>query len=134
MADIALGRKQLLSVLGAAASFLAFLAAAAWFGNDQGHVLRTFGPLIVFCALGGLAFRRVYWARGAIVVWLGLIAIFDGLRAILLVRRLPFVSLLVLAIAAGVACAAVFLYTSEHIEAFLLSSDAAPTPRSRTAT
>ena len=134
MADIALSRKQLVSVLGAAASFLAFLAAAGWFRSDQSHPLRTFGPLIVFCALGGLSLRRVYWARGAIVVWLGLIAIFDGLRAILFVRRLPFVSLLVLAIAAGVAYAAVFLYTSEHIEAFLLSPDAAPTRRSRPAT
>jgi hypothetical protein len=76
----------------------------------------------------------IYWARGAIVVWLGLVALFDGLRALLLVRRFPLVSLGVVAIAASVACAAVFLYTSEHIEAFLLSREGTPTRRSRPAT
>jgi hypothetical protein len=59
MAAIALGRRQLLSVLGGAAAFLAFLAVAAWFRSGPSRPLRTFGPLIVFCALGALAYRRV---------------------------------------------------------------------------
>ena len=134
MADIALGRKQFLAVFGGAAAFLAFLAIAAWLRNGQSHPFRTFGPLVVFCLLGGLAYRRVYWARGAVVVWLGLIAIFDVFGAILVFRRFPVASLITLAVAAGLARAAVFLYTSEHIEAFLLARDGTAARRSRPAT
>jgi hypothetical protein len=133
MADIVRGRRQLVAVLGGATAFLVLLSVGRWLRNGESQPIRTFGPLVVFCLLGGLAYFRFYWARGAVVVWLGLIAIFDGLGAILLMRRSPLASLVVLAVAAAITRVAVFLYTSEHIEAFLLSNATAPR-RSRSAT
>ncbi len=133
MADIERGRKQFLIVLGVIGAVQCFLMLAAWFHAGEIPSVRDFGPLLVFGVLGGLAYRGAYWARGAIVVWLGFIAISFSLRGVLSLRRAPGSGLLLIAIAAIVGYGAVFLYTSEHIEAFLLSRDASPVRPSRPA-
>jgi hypothetical protein len=121
MADIERGRKQFLIGFTAFGAFMVLIGATAWFRQPDVHVARHVESLVVFGVLGGLAYRGVYWARGAIVVWLGLIAISDGLLGARLLRWAPGASLLVLASAAALAYGTVFFYTSAHIEAFLLS-------------
>ncbi len=131
MADIARGRTQFLNVIGIVGAFMAYGAVGGLLRHGPVGPLGGFGSLIVYAVLAGLAYRGVYWARGAITVWLGLIAILGALRGVLLLRRAPVASLEAFAVAAAVAYGAVFLYNSEHIEAFLLSRDAPPPRPSR---
>jgi hypothetical protein len=133
MADAERGRKQFLIGLGVIGGVLCLLALRAWLRAGEIRSAKDFGALLVFGVLGALAYRGVYWARGAIVVWLGFIAISFGLRGVLMLGRTPGSSLFLIAIAATVAYGAIFLYTSEHIEAFLLSRDAPPARPSRPA-
>ena len=133
MADIERGRKQFLIGLGVIGGVQCLLALATWLRAGEIRSARDLGPLFVFGVLGALAYRGVYWARGAIVVWLGFIAISFTLRGVLVLGRTPGSGLVSIAIAASVAYGAVFLYTSEHIEAFLLSRDAPPARSSRPA-
>ena len=133
MADIELGRKQFLVSIAVIGVFLCLRVLGAWAAAREIPAARELAPLLVFGVLGALAYRGVYWARGAIVVWLGFIAITVTLRGVLLLVRAPVSALFLIAIAASVAYGAVFLYTSEHIEAFLLSRDAPPARPSRRA-
>jgi hypothetical protein len=133
MADVERGRKQFLTGLSVIGDVQCLLTLAAWLRAGDIGSARDIAPLIVFGVLGALAYRGVYWARGAIVVWLGFIAISFTLRGVLMLGRAPGLGLFSIAIAASVAYGAVFLYTSEHIEAFLLSRDAPPARPSRPA-
>jgi hypothetical protein len=114
------GRTQLLIRLGTLAGLLALAALQALVHGGRDHPMRALLTPAVFCLLSWFAYCRVYWARGAIVVWLGMNALLLGFAGLLFLRRVPGWGVVMVVIAAAIGYGAYDLYNSEDIEAYLL--------------
>ena len=130
MADVARGRRLFLGVVG---GLVAFSLLGTLLTHRGGLPIRPMSLLWspgITIVIGALAYAGVYWARGAITVWMWLTAFLELTTGVALLRRWPAVSLVTFAWAAAFAYGGWFLYNQPDIEAFILRRDKAPpTPR-----
>ena len=116
MADIARGRRLILGIVGATGIFMAVIALGVWLQGAPFRPLTLLGRPIVLAILGVLAYRGVFWARGAIVFWLGLMAIGYAIGGVVVIGETVLWGLLSLLLAASLTYGAVVLYTSDDVE------------------
>ena len=129
--NIARGRRLFLGIVGGLLAFGIFGTVGA---SLRGIPIRAttvvWGPGLMV-VLGALAYIGVYWARGAITVWMWLLGFFRVTAALALVRRSPVASLVIFAWAAAFAYGGWYLYNQPDIEAFILRRDRRPMPARR---
>lgn len=135
MPDSDRGRRTILTLVGGGvASMLLGIALSAWRTGPH-HVLQALVDPITLAALGALTYRGTHWARGAVIVWLGLTAAVCGIGGVIFLVHAPLPALISLLLAGGFGYSAIELYTSEDVEAVVdpdQFTKRTPPPRVRT--
>lgn len=117
--DMDRGRTHFLLVVGAMMLELLLLSLGVWLRVGELHPLTDLGRPLIFVLLAVLAYRGASWARKLLAAWSAILAIVFGVVAINSGFTSVVWTLVALGFAGGAVYAAVVLFTSDDVEAFL---------------